>query len=158
MDDKNLISIIKKTYKFTLSVFLIVFTLFIGAIYYYIDPSLALLKPKEGKTIALAENIQQEDNEMIKDGIHVETGLKDGEGLMLVVQNCTSCHSAKMITQNRANKEGWRSMIKWMQQTQNLWDLGDNEEKIVNYLSSNYPPQKKGRRAALTDIEWYELD
>ncbi|MDH5475650.1 MAG: hypothetical protein OEX22_08180 [Cyclobacteriaceae bacterium] len=99
-----------------------------------------------------------EDNTLIKDGIHVNTGLKEGEGLMLVVQNCTSCHSAKMITQNRATKEGWRSMIKWMQQTQNLWSLGENEEKIIAYLAKQYAPQKKGRRSTLSNIEWYTLE
>jgi len=39
-------------------------------------------------------------NEIV-DGIHVRTGLKDGEGLMTVVANCTACHSAQLIIQNR---------------------------------------------------------
>ena len=49
-------------------------------------------------------------------------------------------------------------MIKWMQETQNLWGLGKNQEVIVNYLVTNYPPIKKGRRMGLTDIDWYELE
>ena len=98
-----------------------------------------------------------EDNR-IENGVHVSTGLIAGDNVMLVIQNCTGCHSSKMITQNRATKEGWLSMIKWMQKTQNLWDLGTNEDKIVDYLATNYPPQKKGRRAKLKNIEWYELD
>ncbi len=49
-------------------------------------------------------------------------------------------------------------MIHWMQETQNLWDLGDNEALIVAYLAKNYPPGKKGRRARLTNIEWYDLE
>ncbi len=94
----------------------------------------------------------------IKDGIHVATGLIDSEGLQVVIASCTACHSAKLITQNRATREGWVSMIRWMQATQNLWDLGESEELIVTYLATNYAPTKKGRRANLKDIEWYDLE
>ena len=55
------------------------------------------------------------------------------------------------------NTEGWNTTIKWMQETQNLWDLGGNQEIIVNYLVKNYPPIAKGRRLVLSDIDWYEL-
>ena len=97
------------------------------------------------------------DASQVVEGIHVATGLKAGEGLQLVIANCTGCHSAKLITQNRATKEGWKSIINWMQATQNLWDLGNNEEPIVTYLTKNYAPEQKGRRQPLQDIEWYEL-
>jgi len=92
------------------------------------------------------------------DGIHVETGLIDAAGLTLVVQNCTGCHSSKLIIQNKMNLAGWTSTIKWMQETQNLWDLGANEQPILEYLANNYAPKKKGRRANLNAIEWYELE
>ena len=91
-------------------------------------------------------------------GIHQRTGLIAGEGLESVVQNCTSCHSAKLITQNRMSKSGWLSSIRWMQETQGLWDLGNTEDLIVHYLATYYAPQDKGRRAKLTNIEWYQLD
>lgn len=99
----------------------------------------------------------EEDEDKIVDGIHQRTGLIAAEGLMTVVNNCTNCHSAKLVTQNRMTKDSWNATIKWMQETQNLWDLGDNQEVIVNYLVKNYPPKAKGRRMILTDIEWYEL-
>ena len=102
--------------------------------------------------------ISDEDWDKIENGIHVRTGLIDGEGLMTVVSNCTSCHSAKLLTQNRMTAERWNETIKWMQETQNLWDLGDNQEIIVKYLTTYYPYKKKGRRAILTDIDWYELE
>ena len=54
--------------------------------------------------------------------------------------------------------ERWNTTIKWMQETQNLWDLGLNQDIIVNYLATNYPPKAKGRRSILTDIKWYELE
>jgi hypothetical protein len=76
---------------------------------------------------------------------------------MEVVNNCTNCHSAKLITQNRMDREGWATTIKWMQETQNLWELGENEEVIINYLVTNYPTVSKGRRQNLEGIEWYEL-
>ena len=53
--------------------------------------------------------------------------------------------------------EGWNATIKWMQETQNLWDLGEKQEVIVNYLVSNYPFKKKGRRQNLSNIDWYTL-
>jgi len=95
-------------------------------------------------------------NEIVN-GIHLRTGLIDSEGLMTVVANCTACHSAQLIIQNRMNRERWDATIRWMQETQNLWDLGDNQEVIVNYLIKNYPVTSKGRRGSLQNIEWYEL-
>lgn len=98
------------------------------------------------------------DPEGIVDGIHVKTGLKEGEGLLTVVTHCTACHSAEIIIQNRMDKERWNATIRWMQETQNLWDLGDKQEVIVSYLVNNYPVVKKGRRENLSDIQWYELN
>ena len=102
--------------------------------------------------------VQVSDNEEIRDSIHVATGLIADDGLNLVIAHCTGCHSAQLITQNRATKEGWVRVIRWMQETQNLWDLGESEEAIVNYLTKNYSPEHRGRRMPLTDIEWYELE
>ncbi len=155
MDDNKFLSLFQRVYQLILAVSLMVAILFVGMIYYIENPSLDLFTPKSEPLIAETPLI---DHDLIQDGIHVQTGLKEGEGLMLVVQNCTSCHSAKMITQNRATKEGWRSMIKWMQQTQGLWKLGANEDKIIAYLATQYAPQKKGRRQRLTNIDWYELE
>ena len=98
------------------------------------------------------------DEDLIENGIHVRTGLKEAAGLMTVVNNCTNCHSAKLVTQNRMTEERWNETIKWMQKKQGLWELGDDQKIIVDDLGKNYPPQKKGRRMALTDIDWYELE
>ena len=111
----------------------------------------------EGSESEYTEIVENEDYDKIENGIHVRTGLKDGEGLMAVVNNCTNCHSAQLVVQNRMNEERWLATIRWMQETQNLWDLGNNEEVIIQYLVNNYPPVKKGRRPNLQDIEWYEL-
>ena len=98
--------------------------------------------------------------DLVKNGIHMATGLVHDEKFDLVRSVCTACHSAKLITQNRANREGWKSMIKWMQATQGLQDLGAAEGKIVDYLSKHYAPTRLGRRQnlALSDVDWYKLD
>ena len=77
---------------------------------------------------------------------------------MTVIGHCTACHSAQLITQNRMNEEGWNTTIRWMQETQNLWELGDNQEIIVNYLVKNYPVIDKGRRENLENIQWYDFE
>lgn len=100
----------------------------------------------------------EEDEDKIENGIHVRTGFVDDKGLMETVNNCTNCHSSKLVIQNRMSKERWIATIRWMQETQNLWDLGGNEEIIVNYLAKNYAPTKKGRRGNLTNINWYQLE
>lgn len=86
-----------------------------------------------------------------------QSGFVNDIGVSQVIQNCTQCHSSKLVTQNRLNEAGWKATIEWMQKTQNLWDLGKNEDRIVTYLAKNYGPQKKGRRENLDITEWYEL-
>lgn len=94
----------------------------------------------------------------LDDAVIASSGFANDEHVSLVIQNCTNCHSAKLVTQNQMSAAGWDATITWMQETQNLWDLGQNREKIVAYLAKNYSPKDKGRRQNLTDIEWYELE
>lgn len=93
----------------------------------------------------------------VSDGVHVPTGLVADQGLESVLRHCVSCHSSKLITQNRATRDGWTSIIHWMYETQNLPQLGDQEPIIVSYLSKHYAPVASGRRKALENIEWYPL-
>jgi hypothetical protein len=126
--------------------------------YYFFN---AAVEEQGGGIAADAPIPLDEIENRIENGIHVQTGLLDGEGLNLVIAHCTACHSAQLVTQNRADREGWKKMIVWMQETQNLWDLGTQEEAILDYLAKNYAPEavESGnfRRAPLKDIEWYEL-
>lgn len=100
------------------------------------------------------------DEDEVVNGLHVQTGLIYAEGFDVVRGTCTACHSAKLITQNRATREGWTEMIRWMQAKQGLWDLGKNEPIILDYLATNYAPGEIGRRANIDveSIEWYVLD
>lgn len=141
-----------------LAVFFVFILLGSFLIYLLNDPDLSGLgfgsKPNEYVVLPAEE----EDFDKIENGIHLRSGFVEGEGLMTVVNNCTNCHSAKLVTQNRMSKERWRATIRWMQETQNLWDLGKNEEIIVDYLATYYAPTEKGRRQNLENIEWYALD
>ena len=112
--------------------------------------------PDETTSVSKDPSVDQDPNR-IENGIHVRTGLVEDEGLMTVVAHCTACHSAQLVIQNRMNRERWNATIRWMQETQNLWDLGENQEIIVNYLVKNYPPIEKGRRENLKNIDWYDL-
>lgn len=85
------------------------------------------------------------------------SGLIIDRGYVEVKQTCTVCHSSKLVIQNRATRDGWLEMIRWMQEKHKLWDLKENEDVILDYLARNYPPVDKGRRPALEGIEWYEL-
>ncbi len=101
-----------------------------------------------------------DEPEGVENGIHVATGLVYAEGFEIVSSACTGCHSAKLITQSRATREGWIDMIRWMQKTQGLWDLGEYEKPIVDYLAEHYAPEEEGRRQPLKvdEIEWYVLE
>tara|TARA_R100001369_G_scaffold28219_3_gene50694 strand:- start:21578 stop:22051 length:474 start_codon:yes stop_codon:yes gene_type:complete len=149
----------KKYAKKVYHLMILAFSIFIIAggatIYYMNDPNFSSFGNNQEALVVIPEEI---DENLIENGIHVRTGLVDGVGLMAVVNNCTNCHSAKLVTQNKMSAERWNETIKWMQETQNLWDLGDNQQIIVNYLVTNYPVTEKGRRENLTNIEWYDLE
>lgn len=93
----------------------------------------------------------------VKNGIHIPTGLIVDDGIEAVMTTCAACHSIDLVTQNRADREGWKDIIVWMQETQKLWDLGPSEDIILTYLAKNYAPEDTGRRRNLEDIVWYDL-
>jgi hypothetical protein len=95
--------------------------------------------------------------------IDTSTGLIIDEHLPLVKANCTGCHSTKLIGQHRFTREGWVGKIRWMQQYHNLWNLGESEKLILDYLEKHYSPASASnkvpaRRTPLTNIEWYKLN
>ena len=78
------------------------------------------------------------------------TGLTEGPGVNLVRAHCTSCHSERLITQNSGTRADWKRTIRWMQATQNLWQIEPAaEEKILDYLAQNYPAKRAFRRPPL---------
>lgn len=78
------------------------------------------------------------------------TGFKMTGDWELVRANCTACHSAKLVTQQRGTAQQWLTMIRWMQKKQNLWQFDpDTENRIIAYLAENYPPSAAQRRPAI---------
>ena len=107
---------------------------------------------------SMAQELNATPDSQVVNGIHVPTGLVADEGYLLVRNNCSNCHSLDLVKNTRASREGWLATIRWMQQTQGLWDLGSNEKPILDYLAKNYAPEDAGRRRQLTGIEWYILE
>lgn len=101
-----------------------------------------------------------DDWDKVENGVHLQTGLIYDAHFDIVRANCTACHSGKLVAQNRATRAGWLQMIRWMQETQGLWDLGINEPKILDYLAKNYAPTAVGRRTNIevAAVEWYILE
>ena len=82
-----------------------------------------------------------------------ETGLLLAPGWELVMAHCGGCHSYRLITAQRGDAAFWLTTIRWMQGTQNLWPIPDNQETaIVAYLAENYYETDWGRRPPLSPI------
>ena len=62
-------------------------------------------------------------------------GLPAGDGVDLVLENCTACHSTEIIQENHMSREAWDKTITWMQEKQGLWELGKDRKIILDYLS-----------------------
>lgn len=78
------------------------------------------------------------------------TGLVVAPGWELVRAHCGGCHSHRLVTSQRADRQTWLDMIRWMQATQNLWQFEPaTEEAILDYLAASYPPQPNRRRAPI---------
>ncbi len=96
---------------------------------------------------------------MAQQNIDAKTGLIIDQGFETVKTECTVCHSAKLIIQNRATRQGWLETIRWMQNTQGLRRLtAETEREILTYLATNYPLEQKGRRANPVVEKWYWLN
>lgn len=87
-----------------------------------------------------------------------KTGLVIDTGFDLVSTQCTICHNSELIKQNLQDRNTWKETIRWMQDTQNLWDLGENEPVMLDYLAKHYgiegltPPRRKNLPPRLMGI------
>ena len=91
-------------------------------------------------------------------GIDTLTGLIAQGDYLLIKGNCLACHSAKLITQNRATRAGWLRMIRWMQDKHGLQELGDREGPILDYLVEHYAAGDATVRRQPLEVNWYELE
>lgn len=90
--------------------------------------------------------------------VDAETGLALDETMPIVKGQCTACHSSKLILQSHFDRDKWIERIRWMQRTQKLWDLGDTEKPILDYLTKYYGPIERpfdGRRLPLDPPKWH---
>ena len=79
------------------------------------------------------------------------TGLIMASGWELAAAHCGGCHSHKLVTAQRGDKDFWRDTIRWMQRTQNLWQIpAAQEEALLNYLAEHYNETDWGRRPPLS--------
>lgn len=78
------------------------------------------------------------------------SGLKISPGWEQVRAHCGGCHSHALVSNQRADRQTWLDIIRWMQATQNLWQFeADTEAQILDYLATNYPPRANRRRAPI---------
>ncbi len=79
-----------------------------------------------------------------------KTGLAIDSDWELVRAHCGGCHSHALVTSQRADRQTWLDVIRWMQSTQNLWQFEPQvEAQILDYLEQNYGPQPSRRRAPI---------
>ena len=115
------------------------------------------------KTPATEPSANSETTMVTGDSLEYDahSGLVKGDGLSLILSNCSTCHTTDLIKNNRFTRDGWLAKIRWMQNEQNLWDLGENEQPILDYLEKYYSPSTSAarahlRREPLSNIQWYE--
>lgn len=74
--------------------------------------------------------------------------IKDATGTWKLIETqCTLCHSTQLISQHRLSADQWLKSIRRMQSDEGLWDLGDDEAPIMEYLTANYGVDANQRSA-----------
>ena len=84
-------------------------------------------------------------------------GLPAGDGVDLVLGNCSACHSTEIIQENHMSREAWDKTITWMQEKQGLWKLGKDRKIILDYLSKAQGVEKS-KAAGRKGNPMYEFD
>ena len=84
-------------------------------------------------------------------------GLPAGDGVDLVLKNCTACHSTEIIQENHMSREAWDKTITWMQEKQGLGELGKDRKIILDYLSKAQGLEKN-IAGVREDNQMYEFD
>lgn len=79
------------------------------------------------------------------------TGLRVATNWELARAHCGVCHSYRLVTANRGDRGYWLDTLRWMQRTQNLWPIPEDQEtKLLDYLAANYNETDWGRRPPLS--------
>jgi hypothetical protein len=68
-------------------------------------------------------------------------GLPRTDGYMLVDQNCTACHSIRIVMQQHQTEERWDYLLTWMVQDQGMWEMPAEERaSVLAYLVEHFGP------------------
>ncbi len=82
--------------------------------------------------------------------VDANTGLIIAPGWEMAAAHCGGCHSHALVTAQRGDADFWRTTIRWMQKTQNLWQIPPPQEAgLLAYLAENYNETDWGRRPPL---------
>ena len=61
------------------------------------------------------------------------------EGVEETFDNCTACHSERIIAQQGQTQDGWIELFEWMVEEQGMAEIEEPDlSKILDYLSANY--------------------
>lgn len=100
--------------------------------------------------VSLLPNIQVAAEET-SDAIDPVSGLIVAEHWELARAHCGACHSYRLVTANRGDRQYWLDTLRWMQRTQNLWPIPTEQEAaLLDYLATNYNESEWGRRPPLS--------
>lgn len=69
------------------------------------------------------------------------SGLPEGPGQLETFGNCTGCHSAMIITQQRFDRRTWDEVLDWMVESQGMWVMPpETRETVLEYLVTHFGP------------------
>ena len=65
--------------------------------------------------------------------------LVSGPGAEETYNNCTACHSERIVAQQGLTKSGWEELLEWMVEEQGMAEIEEPDYSlIINYLAENY--------------------
>jgi hypothetical protein len=72
-----------------------------------------------------------------------ESGLlHPAPGAQITYDYCTACHSEMIIAQQGQTREGWDEILVWMVEEMGMYELEDEREQVLDYLSTYYNPDR----------------
>ncbi len=99
--------------------------------------------------LSLAMNTSRGEERALE--VDPASGLRIAAGWEMARAHCGGCHSYRLVTANRGDRDYWRNTLRWMQRTQNLWLIPpEQENSLLDYLAANYNESEWGRRPPLS--------
>ena len=79
--------------------------------------------------------------------INPDNGLIIDTNVELVENHCLACHNSGLIVNMNANRDAWIAAIRWMQESEGLWEIpAEDESKLLDYLVKHYGEKYSTRR------------